>query len=96
MLMLQHRATQQETQMTRKMREVTNKIYDAVAEGVLTWEQVAKGALQYMSELDVAEMAHNEEFFLYENELEEEDDEDEEDWSPDTADYCDVGSRHHY
>lgn len=76
----------------RKVREVTNRIYDAVDAGELTWEQVAKGALQYMSEDDIAEMAHNEEFFLYE---EEEDDEDEE-WSPYTADFNDKGSIHHY
>jgi hypothetical protein len=47
-----------------------------------------------MSEDDVAEMAHNEEFFLYEDEQEEE--EDEEEWSPYTADFNDPGSIHHY
>lgn len=57
----------------RKVREVTNKIFDAVDEGTLSWEQVARGALQYMSEQDIAEMAHNEEFFLYEDEEEDED-----------------------
>ena len=77
----------------RKAREITNKIYAAIDEGILTWQQVAEGALQYMSEDDVAEMAHNEEFFLYEDE---QDEEDEEEWSPETADYCDVGSIHHY
>ena len=58
----------------RKVREITNKIYDAVDQGILTWEQVAVGALQYMNEDDVAAMAHNEEFFLYEEEEEDEDD----------------------
>jgi adenine-specific DNA methylase len=77
----------------RKAREITNKIYAAIDEGILTWQQVAEGALQYMSEDNVAEMAHNEEFFLYEDE---QDEEDEEEWSPETADYCDVGSIHHY
>jgi hypothetical protein len=76
----------------RKVREITNKIYAAVDEGILTWQQVAEGALQYMSEDDVAEMAHNEEFFLYEDEQEE----DEEEWSPYTADFNDPGSIHHY
>lgn len=76
----------------RKAREITNKIYAAVDEGILTWQQVAEGALQYMSEDDVAEMAHNEEFFLYEDEQEE----DEEEWSPYTADFNDPGSIHHY
>ena len=77
--------------MARSIREVTNKIYEAVDEGVLTWQQIAEAALTYMSESDVADMAHNEEFFLYE----EEEDEDEE-WSPYTADFNDKGSIHHY
>lgn len=80
--------------MARKMREVTNKIYDAVDAGTLSWEQVAKGALQYMSESDIAEMAHNEEFFMYEDEDEEsEDDSDADDFF---EDFNSVGSRHHY
>ena len=70
----------------RKVREVTNRIYDAVDAGELSWEQVAKGALQYMNEDDIAEMAWNEEFFMYE----------EEEWSPYTADFNDKGSIHHY
>jgi hypothetical protein len=60
----------------RKDREITNKIYDAVNSGVLTWQQVAEGALQYMSEDDVADMAHNEEFFLYEDDIEEDEEDD--------------------
>lgn len=78
--------------MARLVRKITNKIFDAVDEGILSWEQVAQGALQYMSEQDIAEMAHNEEFFLHADA----DDEDEEEWSPETADYNDPGSRHHY
>ena len=54
-----------------KIREITNKIRDAVEEGLLTWQQVAQGALCYMSEDDVAQMAHNEDFFLYEEEEDE-------------------------
>ena len=61
--------------MAHDTRKVTNKIYDAVDQGTLTWEQVAVGALQYMSEDDVAAMAHNEEFFLYEEEEDEDEDE---------------------
>jgi hypothetical protein len=52
-----------------KVRKITNKIYDAVDEGILTWQQVAEGALRAMSEDSVALMAHNEEFFLYEDEV---------------------------
>jgi hypothetical protein len=58
--------------MAHDTRKVTNKIYDAVDQGILTWEQVSQGALSYMNEDDVAAMAHNEEFFLYEDEDEDE------------------------
>ena len=75
--------------MARSIREITNRIYEAVDEGVLTWQQIAEAALTYMSESDVADMAHNEEFFMYE-------DEEEEEWSPYTADFNDKGSIHHY
>ncbi len=78
----------------RKVREVTNKIYAAVDEGILTWQQVATATLQYMSETEVADMAEINEFFAYEDE--EEEDEDEEEWSPYTADFNDPGSIHHY
>ncbi len=77
--------------MARSIREITNRIYEAVDEGVLTWQQIAEAALTYMSESDVADMAHNEEFFMYEDE-----EEDEEEWSPYTADFNDKGSIHHY
>lgn len=70
-----------------EVRKITNKIYAAVEEGTLTWQQVGEAALRALSEDAVALMAHNEEFFLYEEE---------EEWTPDNADYCDVGSRHHY
>lgn len=56
-------------------RKITNKIRDAVAEGVLSYEQVAEAALMYMSEDEVADIAHNEEFFLHEDEEDEEEDE---------------------
>jgi len=58
-------------------REITNKIRDAVAEGILSWQQVAEGALAFMSEQQVADMAHSEEFFIYE------DDEDEDSYEGD-------------
>jgi hypothetical protein len=43
-------------------REMTNKLYDLVDEGVLTWEQIGKAALSYMSESSVADMAETEGF----------------------------------
>jgi len=51
-------------------REITNKLYDLVDAGVLTWEQIGQAALSYMSEYDVADMAETEGFV----EIEEEDD----------------------
>ena len=56
----------------RDVREITNKIYDAVEEGALTWETVAAAALSYMSEDEVAEMAEMNEFFAYEEDEDEE------------------------
>jgi len=43
------------------VREITNRLYDLVDEGVLTWDMIGKACLSYMSELDVADMAHSEE-----------------------------------
>lgn len=65
----------------RKVREITNKIYDAVEEGTLTWQQVAEGALAWMSEQQVADMARSEEFFLYEDLEDDEDVEFDEDFT---------------
>jgi hypothetical protein len=78
--------------MTRK---VTNKVLEAADEGLLTWEHIASAALKYMSEDQVADMAHANEFFMYEEDDDEEEDE-EEQWSPYTADFNDPGSVHHY
>lgn len=60
-------------------RKVTIKIHDATAEGLLTWEIVAKAALLYMSEDDVADMSICEEFFPDEI-YEDDEDEDEDDY----------------
>jgi hypothetical protein len=45
------------------MREATNKILEMVEEGVLDRDTVIMAALKYMSEDDVADMAHANEFF---------------------------------
>ena len=45
-------------------REATNRLYEMVEEGILTWEQIAQAALCYMSEDDVSDMAHANEFFM--------------------------------
>jgi hypothetical protein len=75
-------------------RKITNKIHAAMEEGTLSYQQVAEAALIFLSEDDVARMAHGEEFFMHEDD--EDEDEADEEWTPDNADYCDVGSRHHY
>ena len=46
-----------------KTREVTNRILEHIEEGILDPETVVKCCLAYMSERDVADMAHNEELF---------------------------------
>lgn len=39
------------------VRVVTNRLYDLVDQGVLTWEIIGQACLSYMSEHDVADMA---------------------------------------
>jgi hypothetical protein len=45
------------------MREATDKILEMVEEGILDRDTVIMAALKYMSEDDVADMAHANEFF---------------------------------
>lgn len=52
--------------MYRNVRQATNDVIAMVEDGILTWEQVARAALCFMSEDDVADMAHANEFFLEE------------------------------
>jgi len=49
-------------------REATTKILEMVEEGVLDRDQVIMACLKYMSEDDVADMAHANEFFYEEDE----------------------------
>jgi hypothetical protein len=74
------------------MREYTSKLMAMMDEGLITAEAVAEMALAYMSEDDVKDMCRANDLML-----DEEDEEaDEEEWTPDNADFCDPGSRHHY
>jgi hypothetical protein len=59
-------------------------------EGLISAEAVAEMALAYMSEDDVADMMRANDI------LDEDEDEEDEEWTPDNADFCDPGSRHHY
>lgn len=58
-------------------REITNKIYDAVDQGLLTSEEVMIACLKYMSEDSVADMAHYNEFYLGDEDEGDEDEGDE-------------------
>jgi hypothetical protein len=64
------------------MRDATNRILELVEEGMLDRDTVIMACLKYMSEDDVADMAHANEFFLDEDE-----DEEDEEWDgqPDEA-----------
>jgi hypothetical protein len=74
------------------MREYTSKLIAMMDEGLISAEAVAEMALAYMSEDDVKDMCRANDLLL-----DEEDEEaDEEEWTPDNADFCDPGSRHHY
>lgn len=55
--------------MTRK---ATNKILEAIEEGLLDRDTVIMACLKYMSEDDVADMSHCNEFFEEEEDEEEE------------------------
>jgi hypothetical protein len=49
-------------------RQATNKILEMVEEGILDKDTVIMSCLKYMSEDDVADMAHSNEFFINEEE----------------------------
>ena len=50
------------------VREATEKLIDFAEEGVLSWETIARAALDYMSEDEVADMARCNEFIEDEEE----------------------------
>jgi hypothetical protein len=72
-----------------KSREFTNKILEAIEEGMLDKDMVIMSCLKYMSEQQVKDMAEANEFFIDEEDEEEE-------WTPYNADFNDKGSIHHY
>ena len=64
---------------TWQVRKVTNQIFDMLEGGVLDKDTVIAACLSYMSEAEVADMAHVNGFTeLYEVNAEDEDEEDEE------------------
>ncbi len=58
--------------MSVNVREATDKILDMVEQGILDKDMVIMACLKYMSEDDVADMAHFNEFFLNEEDEDEE------------------------
>jgi len=58
------------------VRQATDKILEMVEEGILDKDTVIMSCLKYMSEDDVADMAHSNEFFITTNEEEDDNDED--------------------
>ena len=71
-------------------REITNKLYELIEEGVLDKDLVIRACFNYMSEQDVADMAHANEFID-----EPEDEECEDHWhcDPDLASHTCVADR---
>ena len=59
------------------IREYTNKIIEMAEEGIIDWEDIARAALNWMSEDDVRDMAYDNMFLEDEDEYEDEYDEDE-------------------
>ena len=55
-------------------RQATDKILEMVEQGILDKDTVIMSCLKYMAEDDVADMAHSNEFFINEEEYEEDDD----------------------
>ena len=55
------------------VREITNQLIELAEEGILSWEDLARTALNWLSEDDVAHMARVNEFIIEEDEEDEED-----------------------
>lgn len=52
------------------VRKTTLEVIELAEQGILSWESVALAALRYMSENDVADMAHDNEWLTEEEEEE--------------------------
>jgi hypothetical protein len=53
-------------------RDCTNKLVEAAEEGIISWEDIARECLAYMSESDVSDLVAFQDFFAEEDEEEEE------------------------
>ena len=79
----------------RQTRPETNRLIDMLDEGMIDARAVADMALAYMSEHEVKSMMQANDIPTT-DQAEDDEEADEEEWTPDNADYCDPGSRHHY
>jgi hypothetical protein len=79
---------------TMQTRKYTRMILNAVQEGVLDRDTVIVAALNHMSESEVQDMCEANDFFPYDDEI------DNEEEDPTAGEHVDnfnwVGSRHHY
>jgi hypothetical protein len=91
----------------RKTRPETCKLIDMMDEGVIDARAVADMALSWLSEDDVKRMMQANDIPTTGQDEDDENIEidldggvsavnEQEEWTPDNADYCDPGSRHHY
>lgn len=55
-------------------RNYTNKLYELVDNGVLSWEDIGKACLKYMSEADVEDMCSDYEWIVEDKDEDELDD----------------------
>lgn len=76
-----------------KIRPETTRLLDMMDEGLIDTRAVAEMALMWLSESDVKGMMQANDIDITDQA---EDEDEEEEWTPDTADFCDPGSRHHY
>ena len=80
----------------RQTRPETNRLIDMLDEGMIDARAVADMALAFMSEHEVKQMMQANDIPTTDQAEDEDEEADEEEWTPDNADYCDPGSRHHY
>lgn len=67
-------------------RPYTMRIIERVAQGSLTWEQVARSCMEYMSERDVQDMGESEDFISSDDDEDDETADDEDDGEDDGED----------
>jgi hypothetical protein len=79
-----------------KIRPETTRLIEMMDEGMIDARAVADMALSWLSESDVKGMMQANDIPTTDQAEDEDEEADEEEWTPDNADFCDPGSRHHY